>query len=301
MFDEKKQMERIVRTREEWAENDRRRDEDLKEPETLVKVKDIVYSTVDGEDLRLDVYYPEGTEGLLPVIVNSHGGGYFYGDKELYRFYCMNLAERGFTVVNYTYRLAPEHKFPAAIEDTHAAYCWVGENIKKYHGDPEKVMGIGDSAGAQIASEYGVLYSNPDFAVLYGIKMPGTFKLRAVSVACGLYDMIERANSERGEDFIHDYLGEDFDLSDPRVDVLRFVNSNYPPAYVFSCKNDFLMEKVEPFANLLKSKGVYTESKIYTREDGSDLYHVFHVNLHEAPGQLANDEQADFFRRILAM
>ena len=299
MYQEDLQKERIEKTRRAWARNDARRDEGLTEPETLLKTKDIVYSIVDGHELRLDVYRPKNSEGLLPVIVSSHGGGYFYGDKELYRFYCMNLAERGFTVVNYTYRLAPEDKFPAAVMDTHAVYCWVGENIAKYNGDPEKIMAIGDSAGAQLASHYAALYSNPDFAALYGIKMPGTFKIRAVSVACGLYDIIERATSENGEDFIHDYLGTGFDLSDKRIDVMRYITAAFPPAFVFSCHGDFLMPKAEPFVKLLQSRGAYAELKIYSRPDGSDIYHVFHVNLREETGQKADDDQADFFRRML--
>ena len=69
------------------------------------------------------------------MIVNIHGGGYFYGDKELYRFYCMHLAEYGFAVINYNYRLSPENKFPAPLEDTFSVffffirkcgYIWIG-------------------------------------------------------------------------------------------------------------------------------------------------------------------------------
>ena len=60
---------------------------------------------------KLDVYRQKDATGKLPVIVSVHGGGWVYGDKERYQFYCMDLAERGFAVVNFSYRLAPEYKF----------------------------------------------------------------------------------------------------------------------------------------------------------------------------------------------
>ena len=98
----------MVRT--EFKKGDDIRDAGLTTPEDIIRYDDIVY----GEDPKwqsLDVYRPKSAEGKkLPVIVSVHGGGWVYGDKERYQFYCMNLAQRGFAVVNYTYRLAPEYK-----------------------------------------------------------------------------------------------------------------------------------------------------------------------------------------------
>lgn len=55
---------------------------------------------------------------MIPVIVSVHGGGWGYGDKERYQYYCMSLAQQGFAVVNFSYRLASKYKFPAPLEDT---------------------------------------------------------------------------------------------------------------------------------------------------------------------------------------
>ena len=76
------------------------RDRGLQTPEDIVRIDDERY----GEDAMqvFDVYYPTGTEGSLPTIVSIHGGGYTYGTKETYQYYCMNLAQRGFTVVNFS-------------------------------------------------------------------------------------------------------------------------------------------------------------------------------------------------------
>ena len=105
--------------RKSFAAGDMIRDAGLKTPKDVQRFDDIVY----GEDKvwqSLDVYRPKATniEEKLPVIVSVHGGGWVYGDKKLYQFYCMSLAQRGFAVVNFSYRLAPESKFPASIIDT---------------------------------------------------------------------------------------------------------------------------------------------------------------------------------------
>ena len=95
---------------------------------------DIVYGT-DPKRQALDVYRPRAAEGKLPVIVSIHGGGWVYGDKERYQYYCMSLAQRGFAVVNFTYRLAPKFKFPASLEDTNLVFRWVLDHASEYGFD----------------------------------------------------------------------------------------------------------------------------------------------------------------------
>ena len=132
-----------------FRRSDDKRDAGLTTPEGIERFDDLRY----GEDARwnlLDVYRPKGIEGKLPVIVSVHGGGWVYGDKERYQYYCMSLAEHGFAVVNFTYRLAPKHKFPAALEDTNAVFHWLMRHGADYGLEPSRVFGVGDSAGAQL-------------------------------------------------------------------------------------------------------------------------------------------------------
>ena len=139
--------------RAEFAEGDNKRDAGLKTPENIVRYDDIIYGT-ESKWQKLDVYRQKDATGKLPVIVSVHGGGWVYGDKERYQFYCMDLAERGFAVVNFSYRLAPEYKFPASLEDTNSVFTWVLENAETYRLDTEKLFAVGDSAGAHILSLY---------------------------------------------------------------------------------------------------------------------------------------------------
>ncbi len=101
--------------RAEFKKADDIRDAGLSTPDDIIRYDNICY----GEDKKwqmLDVYRPKDKKDeILPVIVSIHGGGWVYGDKERYQYYCMNLAERGFAVVNFTYRLAPEFKFPSPL------------------------------------------------------------------------------------------------------------------------------------------------------------------------------------------
>ena len=91
------------------------RDRGLQAPKDIVRFDNLPYGT-DPRWQTLDVYRPKNAGGTaLPVIVSVHGGGWVYGDKNLYQYYCMSLAQHGFAVVNFSYRLAPRHKFPAAL------------------------------------------------------------------------------------------------------------------------------------------------------------------------------------------
>lgn len=98
------------------AIDDAKRNEGLTTPEGIMRFDDVSYG--EYERNVLDVYKPKDAKGKLPVIVSVHGGGWVYGNKEIMQFYCMSLAERGFAVVNFNYRLAPEHKHPIPLVDT---------------------------------------------------------------------------------------------------------------------------------------------------------------------------------------
>ena len=117
--------------RREFKKGDDIRDAGLTAPDDVIRYKDIAYGK-DSAMQVLDVYRPKDTEGNLPVIVSVHGGGWVYGDKELYQYYCMSIAQRGFALVNFTYRLAPEYQFPAPMEDTNSVFAWILDNKDKY-------------------------------------------------------------------------------------------------------------------------------------------------------------------------
>ena len=123
----------------------------LTTPDDIERFDDIQYGP-DRKWNKLDVYRPKNAEGKLPVLIDIHGGGWVYGDKELYQFYCMELAQHGFAVVNFTYGLAPKFTFPSSMVDTDNVVKFVLENADKYGFDTSKVFFAGDSAGAHMAA-----------------------------------------------------------------------------------------------------------------------------------------------------
>jgi acetyl esterase len=109
-------------------------------------------SPSDVADLRLRVYTPR-LDGPHGVIVYFHGGGYVLGDVEGYDRVCRQLcADSAAVVVSVDYRLAPEHPFPAAVDDAWAALRWVGEHARELGADPARLAVAGDSAGAVLAT-----------------------------------------------------------------------------------------------------------------------------------------------------
>jgi acetyl esterase len=116
-----------------------------------VSVKqDVVYRTVDGEQLGLDVYRPTKKGKDRPAVVIIHGGGWRTGDKALFAQQGNQLAQRGFVAFSVNYRLAPAHPYPAAVDDVEAAVEWVRKHAKEYGVDSERVGALGGSAGAHL-------------------------------------------------------------------------------------------------------------------------------------------------------
>ena len=121
---------------------DAKRDANLVAPEDVTAIYDVSYAGNEDSYNLLDVYYPKDTQGLLPVIVSVHGGGYVYGTKEVYKFYGMYLAQQGFTVVNFNYHLAPNAKFPTQLMETNMVLEWMVKHAEEYSICPSRSNGI---------------------------------------------------------------------------------------------------------------------------------------------------------------
>ena len=274
--------------------SDRKRDAQIPFPAGVQEWNNISYGPY-GKDNLLDVYRPAG-KGRCPIIVNIHGGGYVYGDKELYKRYSMDLARRGFAVVNINYRLAPRWKFPAPLQDINNAMHWI-EREAQWFGDATKIFLVGDSAGAQLASQYAAMLSNPKYMAMFGFKAP-KLKLQAVGLNCGLYDMKMIASSKR-KGLELDYLGKHIPNDDPRLAVMDAITADFPPAHITTACHDFLRPQAAPMFDHLTSKGVPCKLEVYGSEEDKSIAHVFHINIIGGEAIRCNDAQCDFFRQYL--
>ena len=287
--------------RREWKINDAKRDAGLTTPDDIQRFDDIQYGP-DPVENKLDVYRPKNAQGKIPVIVSVHGGGWVYGDKELYQFYGMTLAQRGFAVVNFTYRLAPEVKFPAPLEDTNNVISWMYENQEEYGLDMDHVFMVGDSAGGHLCGLYSAICTNPEYAVNYTFKVPNGFVPQAVALNCGAYNPLSEVGVRGGEqdqELMGDFLPEKGSVRERAlVNVTDHVTEKFPPVYLMTCVGDFCRPQAPLLEAALKKNGVYYEFKTYGTEE-NPLYHVFHVTIQEPEGQKCNDEECDFFRRMM--
>lgn len=286
--------------RREWAEGDAIRDAGLTTPDDIKRFDDIPYGPY-GKDNLLDIYVLKDTKSAMPTIVNIHGGGWVYGCKEIYQFYCMSLAKRGFTVVNINYRLAPETRFPGAVCDINQALKFIENHGKDYFIDKDRLILVGDSAGGQLVSHFSTILTNPEFAKLFDFEVANV-KVKAVGLNCGAYDGRAMALSKDDKVFL-EYIDciektPDKQLLE-RIDALKYMNSDFPAAFIMSSECDFLLDNAKPMYEHLTKLGVPCEIKIYGNKNRPDIAHVFHVNCKLEEAKHCNDDECEFFRKYV--
>ena len=273
--------------------DDAKRDEGLVTPDDIIRYDDIPY----GEDERniLDVYRPKNINGKLPVIVSIHGGGWVYGDKGINQFYCMSLAQRGFAVINFSYRLAPKHKHPIPFIDTNKVFHWLIENADKYGFDLNNVFGVGDSVGANILGLYCCMCSDKEYAKRMSIETPIDFMPKALGLNCGLYYMARDKVDILMDNLAYEYFpnkGSDEEYED--TCLKNHLNSAFPPSFIMTGEGDFLAPQAKPFYDLLISLGVEAEYHYYGDEK-HPLRHVFHIDMKLKESHICNGDECDFF------
>lgn len=280
--------------RKAFKASDDIRDAGLTTPRDIIRYDDIRY----GEDSpwqALDLYRPRAAEGkTLPVIVSVHGGGWVYGDKERYQYYCMGLAQRGFAVVNFSYRLAPEFKYPASMEDTNAVFHWVMDNAARYGLDAGHVFAVGDSAGAHMLAVYSCICINNDYAARYAFAPPKGFRPTAVALNCGAYEMGRERDALMAELLPGGGTAEEIELISP----LLYMTPDFPPTFLMTATGDMLKPQAPVLAARLAALEVPFVYRFYGDKDTS-LGHVFHCNMRLKEAKLCNDEECGFFKSML--
>lgn len=287
----------INKRRRMYTEGDNKRDSGYSIPENVEVIRDIAYGP-HGRLNLLDVCRPRGAAEKLPVIIDIHGGGFFYGDKERYSFYCADIAKRGFAVINFNYRLAPESRFPKQLEDIDAAVRWTLENGDKYGYDTDNLFLAGDSAGAQLLMTYLSLAGDADYARKVGITPPEGFKPRGAALNCGLYEMSALDDTYLKRLTIN-YVGLFYRFKMSKLDATAHINEKFPNTYLMTSNGDFLKSSGIKMDKLLTERGVPHVFKIYGDEDKTDLQHVFHVDIGKEAAILCNDEECAFFRGLM--
>jgi acetyl esterase len=215
---------------------------------------------VEGREIRVRIYTPAGGEATRPVVVFFHGGGWVIGTLETHDPYCRALAtEAGVVVVSVDYRLAPEHKFPAGVEDCLAVTEWVMARAAELGGDGARVLVAGDSAGATLATVVALVLRDK------GVRgLAGQILLYPVA---GYYEPPTASYVENAEGygltrkgmiwFWDHYLNRPEDAEDFRAAPLKARSlAGLPRTFVVTAEFDVLRDEGQAYARRMAEEGV---------------------------------------------
>ena len=221
-----------------------------------------------AEQIPFRLYRPKGVPAstALPALIFFHGGGWVIGDLETHDVLCRQLtAGAGISVVNVDYRLAPEHKFPAALDDAWAATRWVATHAVELGIDPDRLAVGGDSAGGNLAAVVALLardHGAPSLA-LQVLTYPVT-DVAAESPSYAEFADGFMLTRESMRWFIAHYLRGTDDALDWRVSPLRAASlAGVAPALVVTAGFDPLRDEGEAYARRLREAGVRVDTICY--------------------------------------
>jgi acetyl esterase len=267
-------------------------------PAEIARVRE---QTIDGPGgpLRIRIYAPRGT-GPFPLLVFFHGSGFVLCSLDTHDGMCRNLcAAGGCVVASVDYRLAPEHKFPAGIDDCLYATRWAAAHAAELGADPTRIALAGDSAGANMAAVTALRVRDEGGPGLCGQLLlypvtdyhtPGTPSYQENAEGYGL-------TRETMKWFWAHYLNDEADSAHPHASPLRARDLiGLPPALVITAEYDPLRDEGEFYADRLKAARVHTAS---TRYLGVNHGFMFWVGVVDKAGAAMN-EACEWLRGVFA-
>jgi acetyl esterase/lipase len=236
------------------------------EPDPSVQTEDLTITGPDGAGLALRAYRPARPAPAAPLLVYGHAGAGVVGDLSSCHVACSVIAGvAGCTVLSVDYRLAPEHRFPAAIEDMAAAWRWACDQAERFGARPGAAAIGGESRGANFAA---VLCQElkrlgaPQPALQLLLYPP--LDIAAEPAAMSIYDGGQFATRERAQWAQDHYLGTAADPADPRLSPLRSADlSGLAPAVIATAGFDRLVGEGEAYARALQAAGVDVTYRCY--------------------------------------
>ncbi|MFC3897924.1 alpha/beta hydrolase [Lentzea rhizosphaerae] len=237
------------------------------EPANPIDVRDTtVPGPSDAPDVPVRIYTPANLEAPVPGLVYIHGGGFVLGDLDMFHAHVLRLAdELGIVIVSVDYRLAPEHPFPAPVEDCYAALKWVAAKAEELGIDPARIGVGGESAGGGLTAGTVLLARDrggPELCFQY----------------LGIPELDDRLDTESMRDYVDtplwnrpnaifswaSYLGaEPGDVSPYAAPARATDLAGLPPAFVTTCQYDPLRDEGIEYARRLAHAGVPTELRHY--------------------------------------
>ena len=231
--------------------------------EPVAKVPNVWNSSIPGPacDIPIRFYMPEG-DGPFPIFVFYHGGGWVLGNLNLADNFARTISYYGnVSVISVDYRLAPEHKFPAGLEDCYAAYKWASnpKNASQIRGNIEQLIIGGGSAGANLAAAVALKAKQEnDTKIAQQVLIYPVTNLNNLETASyQTYGDFPTLTKDDMDWFIQQYINEESDKLNPFISpALASDLSGLPPALIVTAEFDVLADEGRNYAQKLEEAGV---------------------------------------------
>lgn len=229
---------------------------------------DQLYADADGVELRYDFFRPDSGEAL-PLVIVLHGGGWISGSKEDSRDLAISLAHQGFAAACPSYRLAPLHPFPAAVDDVREFVAFARAEAAEWNIDPNRIASLGNSAGGHLAT-------------MCGVSEAPLQRTNAVVDLCGIAD-ITRPREQHlpiAWGFVEQFIGVPYDGHEATYQAaspLWQLRSDLPPFYVVHGEADDVVpvQQSDTLVAALRRLEVPVEYLRVPGEDHSFSYGAF--------------------------
>lgn len=244
--------------------------------------------TTDAADIPVRIYRPEG-DGPFPIVMNFHGGGWVIGDLDTADAVCRSVCRAAKSIViSVDYRLAPEHPYPAAVEDAYAATCWAAEHAAELGGSGRLAV-MGESAGGNLAAVVAQKARDENGPQI-------DFQLLAYPVVD--HDLNRISYSENGQGYLLEtetmvwfwdaYCPDPSRRAEPAASPLLASSlADLPPALILTAEFDPLRDEGHAYADALATAGVAAEAICF-----EGLVHDFLATAELIPGSRAAFDQA---------
>lgn len=268
-------------------------------PEGIKEICNLSYIDDGTWQHKLDVYYPEELENeKLPVVIDIHGGGWMYADKDLNKFYNLYIAKRGFCVFSMSYSLVPDCPDPAfQLREVMQALKWISENMKNFPCDESKIMLTGDSAGGMLAAFSCAMLSDENLRRAFD-----TVDVDLKPTVLALTSPVAYMNVGGVLGFYTKKMWSEGYKNKPTYEYMNLdkviENAQMPPTFMVTSSGDILgLKQTRRAAADFRKKGIEVRLMDWPKYEGKDLPHVFSVlepNL--VPGIKTIDEMCAFFK-----
>ncbi len=260
-------------------------------------IRNISYVPDGGYAHQLDIYCPLDMGLPRPVIMYIHGGGFTMCSKDTHQGIALAYADHGYVVFNINYRLAPRHRYPAALEDTAAAYQWIVSNAHEFGGNPDQLIIAGESAGGNLtlALAAGCCFKLDDPVAKF-IRNIGVVPY-CIMVFCGMLQVSaphrlrslcppinpisRKINASIARDVSRAYLGSGYRQFDPKrmlADPLNVLESElsldrlFPETYAMAGTHDILLDDTRRLETALTKRSIPNKVSYFPGQG-----HAFHL------------------------